>query len=52
MEQLKLWLKRHEMMLKPGDSRYLEQVFAGGELDVAKTRKAVFDFFGGISTVG
>ena len=51
MEQLKLWLKRHEMMLKPGDSRYLEQVFAGGELDVAKTRKAVFDFFGGISTV-
>ena len=51
MEQLKLWLKRHEMMLKPGDGRYLEQVFAGGELDVAKTRKAVFDFFGGISTV-
>ena len=51
MEQLKLWLKRHEMMLKPEDGRYLEQVFAGGELDVAKTRKAVFDFFGGISTV-
>ena len=51
MEQLKRWLKRHEMMLKPGDSRYLEQVFAGGELDVAKTRKAVFDFFGGIGTV-
>lgn len=51
MEQLKLWLKRHEMMLKPEDSRYLERVFAGGELDVAKTRKAVFDFFGGISTV-
>ena len=51
MEQLKLWLKRHEMMLKPEDCRYLEQVFAGGELDVAKTRKAVFDFFGGISTV-
>ena len=50
-EQLKLWLKRHEMMLKPEDGRYLEQVFAGGELDVAKTRKAVFDFFGGISTV-
>ena len=39
------------MMLKPEDCRYLEQVFAGGELDVAKTRKAVFDFFGGISTV-
>lgn len=51
MEQLKLWLKRHETMLKSGDSRYLERVFAGGELDVAKTRKAVFDFFGGISTV-
>ena len=51
MEQLKLWLKRHETVLKPEDSRYLEQVFAGGELDVAKTRKAVFDFFGGIGTV-
>ena len=51
MEQLKRWLKRHETMLKSGDSRYLERVFAGGELDVAKTRKAVFDFFGGISTV-
>ena len=51
MEQLKRWLKRHEMMLKPEDGRYLEQVFAGGELDVAKTRKAVFDFFGGIGTV-
>lgn len=51
MEQLKLWLKRHEMMLKPEDGRYLERVFAGGELDVAKTRKAVFDFFGGIGTV-
>lgn len=51
MEQLKLWLKRHEMMLKPEDSRYLERVFAGGELDVAKTRKTVFDFFGGIGTV-
>ena len=33
MEQLKLWLKRHEMMLKPEDGRYLEQVFAGGELE-------------------
>lgn len=51
MEQLKLWLKRHETVLKPEDDRYLERVFAGGELDVAKTRKAVFDFFGGISTV-
>lgn len=51
MEQLKLWLKRHETMLKSGDSRYLEQVFAGGVLDEVKTRKAVFDFFGGISTV-
>ena len=51
MEQLKLWLKRHEMMLKPEDDRYLERVFAGGELDTAKTRKAVFDFFGGIDTV-
>ena len=51
MEQLKLWLKRHETMLKPEDGRYLERVFAGGELDVAKTRKAVFDFFGGIGTV-
>lgn len=51
MEQLKLWLKRHETVLKPEDSRYLEWVFAGGELDVAKTRKAVFDFFGGIGTV-
>ena len=51
MEQLKLWLKRHEMMLKPEDDRYLERVFAGGELDVVKTRKAVFDFFGGIGTV-
>ena len=50
MEQLKLWLKRHETVLKPEDSRYLERVFAGGELDVAKTRKAVFDFFGGIGT--
>lgn len=39
MEQLKLWLKRHETVLKPEDSRYLERVFAGGELDVAKTRK-------------
>ena len=51
MEQLKLWLKRHETVLKPEDSRYLERVFAGGKLDVAKTRKAVFDFFGGIGTV-
>ena len=51
MEQLKLWLKRHETVLKPEDGRYLERVFAGGELDVAKTRKAVFDFFGGIGTV-
>lgn len=51
MEQLKLWLKRHETVLKPEDSRYLERVFAGGELDVAKTRKAVFDFFGVIGTV-
>ena len=51
MEQLKLWLKRHETVLKPEDDRYLERVFAGGELDVAKTRKAVFDFFGGIGTV-
>ena len=51
MEQLKLWLKRHETVLKPEDSRYLERVFAGGELDVAKTRKAVFDFFGGIGIV-
>lgn len=51
MEQLKLWLKRHEMMLKPEDGRYLERVFAGGELDAAKARKAVFDFFGGIGTV-
>lgn len=51
MEQLKLWLKHHETVLKPEDSRYLERVFAGGELDVAKTRKAVFDFFGGIGTV-
>lgn len=51
MEQLKLWLKRHETVLKPEDSRYLERVFVGGELDVAKTRKAVFDFFGGIGTV-
>lgn len=51
MEQLKLWLKRHETVLKPEDSRYLERFFAGGELDVAKTRKAVFDFFGGIGTV-
>lgn len=47
MEQLKLWLKRHETVLKPEDDRYLERVFAGGELDVAKTRKAVFDFFVG-----
>lgn len=31
MEQLKLWLKRHEMMLKPEDGRYLERVFAGGD---------------------
>ena len=51
MEQLKLWLKRHETVLKPEDSRYLERVFAGGELDVAKARKTVFDFFGGIGTV-
>lgn len=51
MEQLKLWLKRHETVLKPEDDRYLKRVFAGGELDVAKTRKAVFDFFGGIGTV-
>ena len=51
MEQLKLWLKRHETVLKPEDSRYLEQVFAGGVLDEVKTRKAVFDFFGGIGTV-
>lgn len=51
MEQLKLWLKRHETVLKPEDDRYLERVFAGGELDMAKTRKAVFDFFGGIGTV-
>lgn len=51
MDQLKLWLKRHETVLKPEDSRYLERFFAGGVLDEVKTRKAVFDFFGGISTV-
>ena len=51
MGQLKLWLKRHETVLKPEDSRYLERVFAGGVLDEVKTRKAVFDFFGGIGTV-
>ena len=51
MDQLKLWLKRHETVLKPEDSRYLERVFAGGVLDEVKTRKAVFDFCGGISTV-
>ena len=51
MDQLKLWLKRHETVLKPEDSCYLERVFAGGVLDEVKTRKAVFDFFGGISTV-
>lgn len=51
MEQLKLWLKRHETVLKPEDDRYLERVFAGGVLDEVKTRKAVFDFFGGIGTV-
>ena len=51
MEQLKLWLKRHETVLTPEDSRYLERVFAGGVLDEVKTRKAVFDFFGGIGTV-
>lgn len=51
MEQLKRWLKRHETMLKPRDSRYLEQVFAGGVLDEVKTRKAVFDFFGGLGMV-
>ena len=28
MEQLKLWLKRHETVLKPEDDRYLERVFA------------------------
>ena len=26
MEQLKLWLKRHETVLKPEDSRYLERL--------------------------
>ena len=51
IEQVKLWLKRHETMLKPDDSRYLECVFAGGALDEAKTRKAVFDFFGGLGMV-
>lgn len=51
MEQMKLWLKRHETMLKPGDKRYLERAFASGELNDVKTWRTVFDFFGGIDTV-
>ena len=36
MEQLKLWLKRHETVLKPEDGRYLERVFAG---EISKRRQ-------------
>lgn len=51
MEQLKRWLKRHEIWMKPEERRYIEQVFQGELKDRDKTRKMVFDFFGGMETL-
>ena len=51
MEQLKRWLKRHEIWMKPEERRYIEQVFQGELKDRDKTQKMVFDFFGGMETL-
>lgn len=51
MEQLKRWLKRHEIWIKPEERRYVEQVFQGEPKDRDKTQKMVFDFFGGMETL-
>ena len=51
MEQLKRWLKRHEIWMEPEERRYIEQVFQGKLKDRDKTQKMVFDFFGGMETL-
>lgn len=51
MEQLKRWLKRHEIWIEPEERRYIEQVFRGELKDRDKTQKMVFDFFGGMETL-
>lgn len=51
MEQLKRWLKRHELWIEPEERRYIEQVFRGELKDRDKTQKMVFDFFGGMETL-
>ena len=51
MEQLKRWLKRHEIWIEPEERRYIEQVFQGELKDRDKTQKMVFDFFGGMETL-
>ena len=51
MEQLKRWLKRHEIWMEPEERRYIEQVFQGELKDRDKTQKMVFDFFGGMETL-
>lgn len=48
MEQLKRWLKRHEIWIKPEERRYVEQVFQGEPKDRDKTQRMVFNFFGGM----
>lgn len=51
MEQLKRWLKRHEIWMEPEERRYIEQVFQGELKDRDKTQKMMFDFFGGMETL-
>lgn len=51
MEQLKRWLKQHEIWIEPEKRRYIEQVFRGELKDRDKTQKMVFDFFGGMETL-
>lgn len=51
VEQLKRWLKRHEIWMEPEERRYIEQVFQGELKDRDKTQKMVFDFFGGMETL-
>lgn len=50
-EQLKRWLKRHEIWIEPEERRYIEQVFRGELKDRDKTQKMVFDFFDGMETL-
>ena len=51
LEQLKQWFRLHRANLRPEDGSYLERLLQGGTEDVEKTRKIVFNFFGGMETV-